>query len=73
MPKRKQNNFHDSGKTRSSNSSTTNGQCDKVLTDVTNTHSRSTDEEFLDNTQVTMKKRKKHLENFYDRTKEVPG
>jgi hypothetical protein len=73
MPKRKQNNFDDSEKTRSSNLSTTDGQCDKAMTDVTNTRSQSNDEEFFDNTQMTMKKRKKHLENFYDRTKEIPG
>ncbi|CAF1447275.1 unnamed protein product [Rotaria magnacalcarata] len=74
MPKRKQNRFNDSKRIRSSNASTTDNECERNITGVKNISLQSNDEDFLDNNvKMTMNKRKKHLENFYDRTKKAPG
>ncbi|CAF2640807.1 unnamed protein product [Rotaria sp. Silwood2] len=74
MPKRIHNKFNNSKRIRSSNTSTTDNECERNITDVTNISLQSNDEDFLDNNiKMTLNKRKKHLENFYDRTKTAPG
>ena len=42
------------------------------MNDVTNISSGSKDD-FFDKTERIMSKRRKHIESFYDRTKELPG
>ncbi|CAF4277805.1 unnamed protein product [Rotaria sp. Silwood2] len=74
MPKRKHNKFNNSKRIRSSNTSTADNECERNITDVTNISLQSNDEDFLDNNiKMTLNKRKKHLKNFYDRTKTAPG
>ncbi len=70
MPKRKHQS--NSSKTiRCSNTSTTNIESDDYNNIAQNTN--LPDEDFLDNTQMSLNKRKKHLENFYNRTTQVSG
>jgi hypothetical protein len=73
MPKRKYNNSKTSTKTRSSLTSTTDPEQKNNICDVTNIASHSNEEDFLENVAITMNKRKKHLEKFYDRTNEASG
>ncbi|CAF5174268.1 unnamed protein product, partial [Rotaria magnacalcarata] len=67
MPKRSNKLLNNSRSIRPSNTSTTDASSDKNIFDVTNVSSHSNDD-FLNNIEVTMNKRKKHLKHFYDRT-----
>ena len=72
MPKRKYNKSNKSMKTRSSNMATSNIELENNINDATEISSHSSDD-FPDNTETTMCKRKKHIETFYNRTNKALG
>ena len=71
MPKRKNNRVR-CFKTQPPNLSTLDIQNGRNMNDVTNISSGSKDY-FFDKTERIMSKRGKHIESFYDRTKELSG
>ncbi|CAF4506168.1 unnamed protein product, partial [Rotaria magnacalcarata] len=73
MPKRKQNKSNGCKKLEVSNSSTTNVEVHINTNDVTSAPVQSNDEDFLDNIAVTMNKRRKHLNSFYNDSGSAPG
>ncbi|CAF5226329.1 unnamed protein product, partial [Rotaria magnacalcarata] len=72
MPKRKQNKSNGCKKLEVSNSSTTNVEVHINTNDVTSAPVQSNDEDFLDNIVVTMNKRRKHLNSFYNDSGSAP-
>ncbi|CAF2125349.1 unnamed protein product [Rotaria magnacalcarata] len=72
MPKRKQNKSNGCKKLEVSNSSTTNVEVHINTNDVTSAPVQSNDEDFLDNIAVTMNKRRKHLNSFYNDSGSAP-
>ncbi|CAF5019971.1 unnamed protein product, partial [Rotaria socialis] len=67
MTKRKDNRSNDCKKLEVSNSSTTNVDVHINTNDVTSAPVQSNDEDFFfDNTAVTMSKKRKHLDSFYN-------
>ncbi|CAF3857902.1 unnamed protein product, partial [Rotaria sp. Silwood1] len=73
MPKRKKNKSNGSKKAPPSNSSSTNVEHNTNTYDITNVSVHSNDEDFLDNIEETMNKRRKHVKNFYNDSANVPG
>lgn len=73
MPKRKFSKSSIPKKGHPSNNLTNDREGGGEITDVTNIPSDSNEEDFLDNTQKSMNKRKKTIEKFFSRTRILPG
>ncbi|CAF3416835.1 unnamed protein product [Rotaria sp. Silwood2] len=73
MPKRKNKKLNCSKKFQPSNSSTNDVERDTHANDLTNISIDSNHEDFLDNIEVTMKKKRKLVKSFFYDSENAPG
>ena len=73
MPKRKHSKSSIPNKAQSLNNLTNDPEGGTGIANVTNISLDSNGEDFLDNTQMSMNKRKKALDKFYNRTRKLSG
>lgn len=73
MPKRKLSKCSIPNKGQPFKNLTNHPERGAEITNTTNTFSDYNEEDFLDNTQVCMNKRKKTIEKFFNRTRVLPG